>query len=77
MFSVVEFSCQHEFPGLVHFVFLDRSRGHICAPALSTDFNQQFSTEINKTDGMQNSLEKKVRHFFYRKSLFIKKNLRF
>lgn len=31
------FSCHNEFPGLVHFVFIDRFRGNICSPSLTVD----------------------------------------
>lgn len=51
------FSCQNDFPGLVHFVIVDRSRGHICTPTLSIDDNP----ELSKIHGVGNVLERKVR----------------
>ena len=44
---VFSFSCHNEFPGLVHFVFIDRLHGRICTPALAV--------------GSEHRLEKKVR----------------
>ncbi len=58
------FSCHNDFPGLVHFVFIDRSRGQIFTPTLSIDDNQ--SNILSNED--EYILEKKVRilsnHYF-------------
>ncbi|CAF1048646.1 unnamed protein product [Adineta steineri] len=55
--------CHNDFPGLVHFVFIDRNRGQICSPALITDNQQQYELKCNSTDGIEHILEKKILAF--------------
>ncbi|CAF1515172.1 unnamed protein product [Rotaria magnacalcarata] len=53
--------CRNEFPGLVHFVFVDRSRGLICTPALIID---DYHTLINRhSEDLEYFLEKKILAF--------------
>ncbi len=58
------FSCHNEFPGLVHFVFVDRLRGQICSPTLMADDPQQ-QTANNSNHELDYILEKKVRISFH------------
>ncbi|CAF1362774.1 unnamed protein product [Adineta steineri] len=55
--------CHDNFPGLVHFAFIDRLRGQICAPALYTNDYQHYAATNTKTDGIEQILEKKILAF--------------
>ena len=57
---IVSFSCQQDFPGLVHFALIDRSRGRICTPALFTeDYRNYLASRANSSD-LDNIKERKV-----------------
>lgn len=43
-------SCQHDFPGLVHFVLIVRSRGRIYTPVLFTDEYKTYLSNRNIYD---------------------------
>ncbi|CAF4307093.1 unnamed protein product [Rotaria socialis] len=53
--------CHNEFPGLVHFVFVDRSRGLIYTPALIIDDYQTLTNSHSKD--LEYFLEKKILAF--------------
>jgi hypothetical protein len=54
------FSCHHEFPGLVHFLFVDRSRGRICTPSLIINDHQHRMLPTDPSSESEYFLEKKV-----------------
>ncbi len=58
--NIFAFSCQHDFPGLVHFALIDRSRGRICTPALFTEDYKNYLASRNNLVEQENIKEKKV-----------------
>jgi hypothetical protein len=54
------FSCQHNFPGLVHFALIDRSRGRICTPALFTEDYKNYLASKSNANESENIKENKV-----------------
>jgi hypothetical protein len=59
--SFFQFSCQREFPGLVHFALIDRSRGRICTPILFSDEYKHYLTTNIDSNELEQIKEKKVR----------------
>ncbi|UJR26815.1 hypothetical protein I4U23_008128 [Adineta vaga] len=55
--------CDGQFPGLVHFVFVDRHRGLICTPTVLTNDHQFHAFTNTDTDESEFSLERKILAF--------------
>ncbi|CAF3869568.1 unnamed protein product, partial [Rotaria sp. Silwood2] len=55
--------CHNEFPGLVHFVFVDRLRGKICTPTLIIDDYQRQALTNTHINEFEYILEKKILAF--------------